>query len=123
TTAADRLGDSLDGFFLSEDALLERVFEVKQLLRLVLAEAADGNARKAAELGKDVFAGKLDALVDLGAHLLELRLVVCHKLRPLGTLFHELLFLGGLEAALGQLELKPLGGRRRFGFNAGALLG
>ena len=48
TRAAYGIRDGCDGFVLSDDALVQFLFQVEQLLALALQHAGDGNARPAA---------------------------------------------------------------------------
>ena len=45
--ALDGFRDDADGLILPDDALVERIFEVEQLLTLALHQAGDGDARPA----------------------------------------------------------------------------
>src|SRR6185503_13125402 len=94
--APDRVGDGRDRFFLADDALVQPLFHLDQLLDLPLHQAADGDAGPAADDFGDVF------LVDL---LLQHPLSLL-QIGQLGLLFLDLalqlrhaavLQLGGLR--------------------------
>ena len=73
--AAERVGHRLDRLVLADDALVQPLLHVDELLRLALEEARDGNAGPAGDHGGDVVL--VDLLLD---HRLELRLLALGEL-------------------------------------------
>ena len=97
--AADGLADRPDGVFLADDPLVQLVLHAEELLRLLLGELVDGDARPHREhLGDGLF---VDLVEQVDARVLDLAL--------LGLLAGQELLLGVAEAA-GLFEVLRLDG-------------
>ena len=106
--AAQGVGDRLDRLVLADDAVVEALLHVDQLLDLALHQPADRDPGPLADDLGDVLLGHLlgQHRAALGLELVELRLLVGHRPLELGD--RPVLELGGpleVGVALGPLDL------------------
>ena len=106
--AADRAGHGLDGLVLTDDALVQPLFHLEQLLDLALHQLADRNAGPAADDRGDVFL--VDFLLEHAAAGGEARLAVADLL--LERRQPAVLQLGRLRIVAGPLRALDLEAQR-----------